>query len=87
MLRFWVSWWTRKYLTSHRTARQAPFQYWLTGETLEEPPRYSLCALIDADSESAMRRKVSKIFDDADFRFCDEKPATWSPSGGRFPPY
>lgn len=85
MERFWVSWWTRKYVTSRGTARVAPFQYWLTGETFEDNPQYSLCAVIDEKDEKHVEKAVKKIFGDAAFRFCDEKPEGWTPASDRFP--
>jgi len=43
----------------------------------------TICALIDAPSEEAIWEVVAKHFPDYEYRFCEERPADYTP-GDRF---
>lgn len=65
----------RRYWTSWYSALDAddglPFECWITGETLEDPPRYTYCANIDAESVEAAFKLVAGYFPDYTERFCN----------------
>lgn len=83
--RYWVSWWSGNYADEGCT--KPPFQFWTSGERDRADDSgltdCSLCAVIDAPNEEAIRRAVLKHFPDASFRFVNMKDDGWNP-GERF---
>ena len=81
MKRFWISWYSK--LEPEIEVEKIPFKYWDTGQTMDEPPAITYCSLMEAESEEDAFNKVSELFPDYRYRFCDEKPDDWQP-GDRF---
>jgi hypothetical protein len=77
MKRFWISWYSKL------EPDNIPFKCWITGETMDEPPAYTYCSLMDAESEEDAFDKVFQLFPDYTYRFCEEKPSDWQ-LGDRF---
>lgn len=74
MKRFWISWYSK--LEPENT----PFDCWITGETMDEPPAFTYVGDIQAESENDAFNQVGVIFSDWKYRFCDEIAADWQPS-------
>lgn len=85
MNRYWVSWWSTNSLNAGCT--KPPFHFWETGQRTfyGHLPEYSFCAVVGAEDNVAAVTLVQHHFPDKSLRFCDAKPADWSPSGHRFP--
>ena len=88
MSRYWVSWYEpmpdgdwRPLTVPEKSAIPA---YWCSGETMAEPVSATVCAVIDAKSESAAMVLVKKHWKPGEFRFIEEKEADFRP-GDRFP--
>lgn len=77
-LRYWVSWYTST------PAVKTDYQCWLTGETADDDPAYTLCAVIDAATPAEAWARVTALFADAKERFIEGKPAGWVPPADRF---
>jgi hypothetical protein len=86
MIRHWVSWWSGNYQDEGCTA--PPFQVWVSGsrfrDTNDDRDEQSLCAVIDADSEQAIKETVAKHYPDYEMRFCNPVADDFQPSN-RFP--
>lgn len=61
---YWVSWY------SSDDGAQPPFDAYITGETFDDPPRFTFCALIRADSIDAVFNLVAEHYGDVARRFC-----------------
>lgn len=77
MKRFWASWY------SEQEPDDIPFQFWITGQTMNEPPAWTYTALFDVESEEKAWEQVASVFSDYQERFISEKDADWQP-GDRF---
>lgn len=78
---YWASWYTAD---ADITNDDTPFQWYITGEGMEEPTQYSICALLEADSEAEVWAGVARYFPDYRVRFCELRDAHWQPND-RFP--
>lgn len=61
--------------------------WWVTGSTVAEPVRYSVCGVVTAESaeEAVAKGRASLEQPEAEVRFCDLKPEGWRPHSERFP--
>lgn len=88
MIRFWVSWWTGNYADEGCT--KPPFQVWNSGSRDRagdnERDDISMCAVIDAESETQIWDAIKSHFPDYEMRFCHERESDWTP-GDRFVGY
>jgi len=82
MKRFWVSWWAKT------DDVETPFDYWVSGSRSSKGDwdfdEWSVCAVIDAESEAEVWRGVGRYFPGYEPRFCDEKGPGYAPND-RFP--
>jgi len=83
MKRFWISWWTDEY---ENAIDRASFDFWISGQRGfdDDETQFSICAVIDAESESKAWRKAQKYFAVMETRFCTEHELTWTPGNDRF---
>lgn len=88
MQRYWVSWWSGNYASEGCT--KPPYQVWDSGSRdrnhANGGDEMSLCAVIDANSESDIWKSVSKHFPDYEARFCTPVEADYIPNN-RFPDF
>ena len=84
-MRFWVSWWGGAGSDRRPIAVPVLFLWWCSGER-EAEPRFSLCALVDAQDEHEANMAVRSLWPEAEPRFCEPHPDGWKPDAGRFPP-
>jgi hypothetical protein len=87
-MRFWISWYEPG--NDPRPAREwktAP-PWWCTGTSLmsDDSVQSVICAVVDAKTEAAARKIVKRLWDPAEWRFCEVHEAEWMPPAGRFPP-
>jgi hypothetical protein len=89
MKRFWVSWYDAE--PDCRPLTDPPTKevlgWWISGETMTEPTKYALCALVESESEDKARAALVKNWPEflvSEERFFSEKPADFVP-GDRFP--
>lgn len=92
------NWWLSWYSTPDTGAYTLHWPWWVSGarivadryafdEGREEP---TICAAVQADSEEAAKEIILAAHDrrpaNIEWRFCEERPADWSPFGSdRFP--
>ena len=78
---YWTSWWV--ITTDLDKVVDFPFNWCITGSTLEEPARSSICCEIRSDNEEAVWNLISQYFIINEKRFCSikENPGVLS---GRF---
>ncbi len=86
MTRFWISWCqpTRDYRPITFPPNDAIIGWWCSGEY---EGGNTLCAVVDAKSESEACRTIQRDWPEAaidGIRFCEVKPNDWKPSD-RFP--
>lgn len=89
MKRFWVSWCDAEqdYRPLHDPPVLGILGWWCSGETCDEPTRYTIVAWVEAADESAARALLAADWPEtqaAEFRFVDEVERSWRPSD-RFP--
>lgn len=86
---FWLSFYAASRAADRGKRVQQPFWSWCSGETMEEPPRFTICCLVeDVPDESSAWALVRAWFNVGEIRFCEERPRGWNPNaGGRFPGY
>ena len=83
-MRFWISW---QQPTSDPRPLTAPPNAAVLGwwESGIGDGHFTLCAVVEAKSEAEAKAAVRKDWPEAgDWRFCEERPASWRPSD-RFP--
>ncbi len=86
MKNFWLSWYATK-LTGSYTLH---WPWWYSGARLylngEQDP--TICAAVQAESESSAKEIVLAAHDKRpeaiEWRFCEERPADWTPFCDRF---
>lgn len=79
-MRYWISWWSKK------EPENLPFDAWVSGERVNwdfTTDSYSICAVIDAESEQAAYDLARQYYPDLEERFCIPKPDDFQP-GDRF---
>lgn len=84
MKNYWVSWYT--------TEKMGLFDlyspWWYTGHRVSDGAP-TVCAAVKAQSEEEAKLVVLKSYDktplEIEWRFCNERPADWSPFNARFP--
>lgn len=87
---YWISWYIRD-IDDERVAERWPddIRVWRTGETMEEPPRATLCARIEAGSEDEAWNRVRSLYGpyahEVVERFSEQVPRGWWPPEDRFP--
>lgn len=83
MKRFWISWWTDDYANA---IERSTFDFWISGQRGfdDDETQFSICAVIDAESEKSAWRKAQKYFAVMETRFANEKAMGWVPEGDRF---
>lgn len=79
-MKYWTSWYTS-------AQHDFPTEYWVTGETMDEPVMYTCCAVIEAEDEMAAYGVVAEYAPDWKPRFCEEVAQDWQPNPNRFPPH
>lgn len=87
MKRYWCSWYETSQDYRPIKVEGAP-KWWCSGETCEEPPRATLCAVVDAEGEADAFSLLDKFWPgatSAERRFCEERAADWMPDHTRFP--
>ena len=82
-------WWVRWYETAISS-----FEYhgpwWISGETMEDPPTHIVVAAVIAESEDAARSVIESAHDDhsasgiREWSFVNERAPDWEPFGDRF---
>lgn len=80
-MRFWISWYSKE------DPENVPFHAWETGERVNadfSTRDYSICAVIDAESEQAAYDLARQYYPDLEERFCTPKADDFQP-GDRFP--
>lgn len=84
--RYWISWWGGDGADCRPcyVDLEPPFAWWCSGERDEDPP-WSICAVIDAQSEEAAAAQARMFWPEYEARFCHHKPAEWMPDVSRFP--
>lgn len=87
--RWWVSWHDAEsdYRPLHDPPNAAILGWWCSGETMTEPPQFTIVAWVEAKNLGAVRAALAKEWPEtkkAEFRFEDEVEATWRPTD-RFP--
>lgn len=85
MTKWWVSWW-------HHDESHGGFEihspWWVSGQDMED--RVSICAAIRARDEDHVREIIASCYDapekveNLDYRFIEEREASWSPFNSRF---
>lgn len=86
--RYWLSWYEADEDFRPIEVEGAP-SWWCTGETCDEPARFTICAVVDAESEHAAKQFIDRYWPGAlaaEWRFCELKATDWQPDSGRFPP-
>lgn len=83
---FWVSWYSPREL--------GPWQlrspWWVSGFALEADGDVpTICAAVMAEDEAGAKQRVMASYDTEpsglEWRFCEPRPADWSPFNDRFP--
>ena len=88
MSRYWVSWYEPmpdgdwRPLTVPDKANIPA--YWCSGETAEDPPSATVCAVVDAPDSMAAVKLVHDHWTPGEFRFIEQKADDYRP-GDRFP--
>lgn len=90
--RWWISWYEP--LGEHGDYRPLTWPlppevpaFWCSGYAGAHPDlQATLCAVVDAKTESMARAAVRKLWKPAEWRFCEERPDGWMPPADRFPP-
>lgn len=81
--RFWVSWYE-----PHNGGFEYGGPWWISGETMEEPPRHTICAAVVAENEECARNVIRASHDDPmldlEWRFANERADDWEPFCDRF---
>ena len=80
-MRFWISWYSKE------DPQDLPFEAWETGERVNadfSTHSYSICAVIDAESEEVAYTLARQHYPDLEERFCTPKEDDFQP-GNRFP--
>lgn len=88
MQRFWVSWYggSDGDCRPNYIAGQPPaFSWWCAGLRNEEP-EWCICAVIDAEDETAAYELARQYWPELVERFCEARDASWTPEPSRFPP-
>lgn len=86
--KYWVSWYGC-YETLGAFTLYSP--WWISGLTMDEPERQTLCAAIKTVSEDSVKEIIYAAYDkmpDAgaiEFRFIEECEDNWEPFSERFP--
>lgn len=83
-MRYWVSWYSGYYADEGCT--KPPFEVWVSGHHNRDGgdrDDCSICAVLDAESETQVWYIVAKYFPDYKQRFCNEVTTVWKP-GNRF---
>ncbi len=87
---YWLSFYSTRGTAKRRSTKAAPqpFWSWVTGETFDEPTRFTIVCLIeDVADEAAAWALVREWWSDVgDVRFCDEVARGYNP-GDRFAGY
>lgn len=87
---FWVSWWIRE-IDDPEVASTWPkgVKGWVSGEDMNEPPRQSWCARVEAKDQADAKAKILGMYGrfstEVEWRFIEEKPDGWWPPADRFP--
>jgi hypothetical protein len=86
---FWLSFYARSPDADRGKRGRQPFWSWCTGETMDEPTRYTICCLVeDVTDDTAAWKLVRSWFRVGEVRFCEERERGYNPNlGGRFPGY
>ena len=81
---FWISW----YHLETFSAFELNFPWWISGVRCCDDAE-TVCAAVKAESEAQARELVYCSYDTRpekiEFRFCNDRPAEWSPFCDRFP--
>jgi len=88
---YWVSWYCPEDMMG-KFELHSP--WWISGETMDEPMSFTICAAVMATSEDQAKLKVimshdapyvSRASTETVWRFASLKPDDWSPFTDRFP--
>ena len=82
-MRFWISWWGGKDDDCRPLRDDESTPAWACSGQRVPEPCFSICAVIDAESEEKAWEIVLEYWPEAVERFCNEKPGDWLP-GDRF---
>lgn len=84
MKNYWLSWYHCETLGEF----ELHFPWWVSGETLDEPPQFTICAAVQAESEAKAVALINECYDKhpgfLKWRFINEREDDWSPFGDRF---
>lgn len=86
---YWLSWYCPNGLYG-KFELHSP--WWVSGQTMDEPSDFMICAAVKADSDEAARAIVINSHDEpyrdqaanVAWRFVEERPVDWSPFNDRF---
>jgi len=82
-VKYWLSWRHDEGLGEF----ELKWPWWISGYDFDD--KVCICAAVRANSKAEAEELILNSYDkrpsDLDWRFCEEKPADWSPFSGRFP--
>jgi hypothetical protein len=82
-MRFWMSWWGGAD-GDCRPLKTEGAPAWACSGHRDPVPQFSICAVVDADTEIAAWEHVRHYWPEAEERFAIEKPDDWTPEPSRF---
>lgn len=91
MKAWWISWYQPTIDgEGNSTEWELHSPWWISGETMEEPPRLTVCAAVLAETADAAKAQAVAAQDspglELEWRFVDETDTDeWSPFSDRFP--
>lgn len=79
-MRFWMSWWAGDGKDMRPVRDDDSVPPWACSGEREQDPRYSICAVVEADSEEGAWNKVLPLWPEAEQRFCNHVADDYAPS-------